>query len=101
MPRCILIAGGGVAAVETVAALRALAGPLPHVTLLTPEPELTQRPAAVAAPFGLAGGPPLPLEAVARRAPFELRLGTLAGVEPEAHVAVTAAGARLEYDTLV
>src|SRR5436190_95134 len=45
----IVIVGGGVAAVEAVIALRALAGPRPAITLLTPVAELVQRPASVAA----------------------------------------------------
>ena len=60
-PPHIVIAGGGVAAVEAVAALRALAGPLPRITLLAPEAQLTPRAASVAAPFGFGAPAPLPV----------------------------------------
>jgi len=39
----VLIAGGGVAALEALLALRALAGHLISVTLLAPEPEIVYR----------------------------------------------------------
>jgi sulfide:quinone oxidoreductase len=101
MPDHILVAGGGVAAVETVAAVRALAGPLPHITVLAPEARLEQRPASVAAPFGLGPPAPLPLAEVARHAAFQLHLGALQSVAPGAHEIVTDAGERVGYDTLV
>jgi len=97
----ILVAGGGVAAVEAVVALRALAGPLPRITLLAPGDELPQRPAAVAAPFGFGLPAPLPFDAIRRHAPFDLRRGTLAAVDPERHVATDDAGAELAYDKLL
>jgi sulfide:quinone oxidoreductase len=97
----IVIAGGGIAAVEAVAALRALAGPLPRITVLTPEPELPQRAGSVGAPFGFGTPGPLPLAEAARRAPFTLLDRTLAAVQPEAHVVVAGDGARIGYDALV
>ena len=72
-PQTIVIAGGGVAAIEAVAALRALAGPLPRITLLAPEGQLNPRPASVAAPFGFGVPNPLPFELIRRHAAFELR----------------------------
>ena len=100
-PPHIVIAGGGVAAVEAVAALRALAGPLPRITLLTPEAELAPRAASVATPFGFGAPGPLPYEAIRRHARFDLHRGTLARVEPEAHVAVDDHGEALHYDKLI
>ncbi len=100
-PPHIVIAGGGVAAVEAVAALRALAGPLPRITVMTPEAEFAPRAASVATPFGF--GPPraLPFGAIRRRAHFDLHRGTLAAVEAGAHVAVDQDGERLHYDKLL
>src|SRR4051794_24688867 len=100
-PPHILVAGGGVAAVEAVVALRALAGPLPRITLLTPDAELAPRSASVAAPFGFGTPAPLPLEAVRRHAPFTLRRGTLAAVEPGAREAIDGHGRRIPYDALL
>ena len=49
----VLIAGGGVAALEAALALRALAGDRVHVELVAPEPHFWYRPLAVAEPFAL------------------------------------------------
>jgi sulfide:quinone oxidoreductase len=87
--------------VEAVAALRALAGSLPRITLLAPEDELPQRAASVAAPFGFGTRSPLPFDAIRSHAHFDLRRGTLARVEPDDHTAVDGAGEPLRYDTLL
>jgi sulfide:quinone oxidoreductase len=100
-PQHIVIAGGGVAAVEAVAALRALAGPLPRITLLAPEAEFTQRPASVAAPFGFGFPAPLPFDAIRRHARFDLHRATLARVESDGHAAVDEHGEAIRYDKLL
>jgi sulfide:quinone oxidoreductase len=46
-----VIGGGGVAAVETLLALRALAGQRVDVTVVSPERELLYRPVTVAEAF--------------------------------------------------
>jgi sulfide:quinone oxidoreductase len=97
----ILIAGGGVAAVEAVAALRALAGPDPRITLLAPQPRFAQRPASVATPFGFGAPPQLTLDVLARRAPFDMRIGKLVDVEPGDHAAITDWGEPIPYDFLI
>ena len=86
---------------EAVAALRALAGPLPRITLLAPEDELLQRPASVAMPFGFGMPAPLPFQAIQRHAPFDLRRGTLAHVEADDQVAGDDQGNPIPYDALV
>src|SRR4051794_27917432 len=100
-PPHIVIAGGGVAAVETVAALRALAGPLPRITLIAPENQLTPRATAVAMPFGFGPPSPLPYDAIQRHARFSLHRGQLMGVRPDEHVAVLTHGEEIHYDKLV
>lgn len=100
-PPHIVIAGGGVAAVEAVAALRALAGQRPRITVLAPQDELPSRPASVAAPFGFGATGPLPFEAIQRHAPFTLHRGTLARVEADAHAVIDGAGESIEYDKLL
>ena len=52
-PSHVLIAGGGVAALETLIALRDLAGDRVAITLLAPETTFTYRPMKVAEPFYL------------------------------------------------
>jgi sulfide:quinone oxidoreductase len=100
-PPQILIAGGGVAAIEAVAALRALAGLNPRITVITPTTDLSRRPESVAAPFGLGRSAPLPFETIQRRAPFDVHNGTLTVVRPEDRVAVDDAGNELPYDALL
>src|SRR4051794_1644867 len=100
-PPHIVIAGGGVAAVEAVAALRALAGSLPRITLLAPEAGLTPRAASVAAPFGFGLPQALPFDAIQRHANFHLHRGTLARVVPEEHLAIDGAGDAIHYDKLL
>jgi sulfide:quinone oxidoreductase len=101
MPAHIVIAGGGVAAVEAVAALRTLAGPGPRITVVAPEPEFVPRAASVATPFGLGAPTPLSYDTLRRHAPFDLHHGTVARVEPDAHVAVDGDGRRIGYDKLL
>jgi sulfide:quinone oxidoreductase len=50
--RRVLVAGGGVAALETVLALRSLAQDRVQVTLLAPERDFVYRPLTVSEPFG-------------------------------------------------
>jgi sulfide:quinone oxidoreductase len=90
-----------VAALETVMALRDLAGDRVGITLLAPEREFRYRPMAVAEPFTIAHARHVSLAAVA--AGFDTRLvaGSLAGVEPAEHRAVTRSGERIDYDVLV
>jgi sulfide:quinone oxidoreductase len=100
-PPHVLIAGGGVAAVEAVAALRALAGRRVRITVLSPEDELVPRPTSVASPFGFGPPNPLPLAAVQQHARFDLHRGKLTRIEADAHVVIDDAGEPIAYDTLL
>jgi sulfide:quinone oxidoreductase len=100
-PENILIAGGGVAAVEAVLALRALAGLRPRITLLAPEGSLEHRPASVATPFGFGGPGPVPLTEVQAHAPFDFVVGRLASVDPARRLVVDDRGHSLAFDALV
>src|SRR4051812_15906692 len=88
-PVRVLVAGGGVAGLETVLALRALAGPRVALTLLAAEPEFVVRAAAVGEPFDRSVGRRLSLADFAAEHEATLLPGRLLAVEPEAHVAVT------------
>jgi len=96
----VVIAGGGVAAIEALLALHHIVGEQVSITLLAPERSFVHRPSSVAEPFGLGGPAPIDLAAIARYHGAELRRGTLDAVEPERHVAVTD-GEELSYDILV
>jgi sulfide:quinone oxidoreductase len=97
----VLIAGGGVAALETLLALRASAAALVEVTLLAPEPDFTYRPLAVVEPFAREGVPALSLAELVAEHGARLVAGALAAVEPDARVAIARDGTRIPYDELV
>jgi sulfide:quinone oxidoreductase len=100
-PVHVLIAGGGVAALEAMMALRALAGDRVRITLLAPERDFHYRPMAVAEPFSIAQARRIALVAVAADFDAQHVNGALAGVEADKHRIVTASGERMEYDALV
>jgi sulfide:quinone oxidoreductase len=100
-PVRVLIAGGGVAAIEASLTLKELLGARAAVTLLAPEPEFVYRPLAVAEPFGLASAAHIALPQLAREAGAQLHPGKLDRVAPEHDVAITEDGEELEYDALM
>ncbi|MGB0098269.1 MAG: FAD-dependent oxidoreductase [Solirubrobacteraceae bacterium] len=97
----ILIAGGGVAALEAMMALRAMVGSLVHVELVAPEVEFSYRPVAVAAPFGMGEVRRFELAKIAADHDAHHRQDSVAEVDRRASVAVTESGERLVYDYLV
>ena len=97
----VLIAGGGVAALETALALQALTDEGVDVELLAPEPAFWHRPPAVAEPFGLAEVRHFPLPELAAGAGATFTLGTLASVDVERRLACTSAGMVIPFDVLV
>jgi sulfide:quinone oxidoreductase len=99
--RHVLIAGGGVAALEAMLALRQLAPELVDVELVAPEPRFWYRPLAVAEPFGLGDVRSFDLAAIAARADAIFTPGAITGVDADAHVALTEPGGNFEYDSLL
>jgi sulfide:quinone oxidoreductase len=100
-PLRVTIAGGGVAALEALLALRWLAGERVSIELLSAESEFWYRPLAVAEPFGLGELHALDLGTVADECGATLTLGSLSSVDADTHVARTSVGAELEYDALL
>jgi sulfide:quinone oxidoreductase len=96
----VVIAGGGVAAIETLLALRHIIGDHVAITLLAPERSFVHRPSSVAGPFGLGGPAPLDLAAIAKDHRAELRRGTLERVDATRRVAVSGDD-EVPYDLLV
>ena len=97
----VVVAGGGVAGLEALLALRALAEERVEIELLAADSQFWYRPLAVGEPFGLGELHGLDLGLVADDVAAGLTLGTLAAVDVDAQVARTAHGAELEYDVLV
>jgi sulfide:quinone oxidoreductase len=97
----VLIAGGGVAALEAALALRELSDGDFRVELLAPEPGFWYRPVSVAEPFGRGEVLHLDLGRLADAAGAGLTLGALAAVDSDQHEARTSAGAVLSYDALL
>jgi sulfide:quinone oxidoreductase len=97
----VLIAGGGVAALEAALALRDLAGDRVGIEMLAPSPEFVYRPMAVREPFAYGPAQRYPLADIAREADVTLREEGFAWVDAPARTAHTDAGAALSYDALL
>lgn len=97
----VLIAGGGVASLEAMLALRALAEERVAVELLAPESHFCYRPLAVAEPFGIGEVHRFELAALASAGGARLLRGALTAVDARRHVARTGRGAELGYDVLL
>jgi sulfide:quinone oxidoreductase len=92
----VLVAGGGIAAVELVVALRKLAGERVEIEVLAPNHELVYRPLLVAEPFGLGAVHRFPLDEILLDQGATRRAAAL--TEVRAHELV--AGEVLPYDAL-
>ena len=97
----VVIAGGGVAAVEAMLALRELAGDRVAVTMLSPEREFLYRPVTVAEAFDRGEARAYSLAELVERNGDELVIDSLAGVDADEHVARTESGRRIHFDALV
>ena len=96
-----MIAGGGVAALETALALHELAGDRVKLTLLAPTADFIYRPIAVLEPFVHRPPRQLPLANFAAELNATLVQDTVAAVDCERRVVHTGAQRELAYDTLV
>lgn len=88
----VVIAGGGVAALEAALALRALAEARVAIELVGPEPHFWYRPLSVAEPFELGEAHRYELAALASAAGATFTLGALEGVDVGGHEAKTSVG---------
>jgi sulfide:quinone oxidoreductase len=96
----VVIAGGGVAALEAALALRALAGERVEIELVGREQHFWYRPHSVAEPFELGETNRYELPALASAAGATFTLGTLEGVDAARHQAKTSVGT-IRYDALL
>ena len=97
----VVIAGGGVAALEAALALRTLAEGRVAVELIAPEPHFWYRPLAVAEPFGLGEARRFELSELAAATGATFSPGSVVAVDADRRVVHTAAGAAVEYDVLL
>lgn len=97
----VLIAGGGVAAIEAALALRDLAGERLAVELCSPRDDFVYRPFAVGEPYGAANLLRYDLGSLAERAGASFRPGGISAVEPEAREAYSRDGDLMAYDHLL
>ena len=97
----VLIAGGGVAALEAALALRDLAGDRVSTTLLAPEPEFVYRPLRVREPFGYSEARRYSLDEIARDLGAELIEDAFKWLDPGASAVHTEGGQTLEFDALL
>jgi sulfide:quinone oxidoreductase len=100
-PFQVVIAGGGVAALEAALALRDLHAAHVHVTLLAPNDEFVYRPMTVREPFAYAAAQRYDIADIARDIGVELVVDSLAWLESESRIVHTAAGETLDYDAVV
>ncbi|HEX5621771.1 MAG TPA: FAD/NAD(P)-binding oxidoreductase [Solirubrobacteraceae bacterium] len=101
MRKPVVIAGGGVAALEAMIALHDLAGDLAQVTLVAPQPDFVYRPLSVVEPFGLGHAARYSLASLAADFDAGVVRTTLAEVDPAGHRAVLGDGSVLTYDALL
>ena len=97
----VVIAGGGVAAIEGLLRLRRLVGDEAKITLLVPNEEFAFRALSVKEPFALGHAERRPIRHIARDAKAEWVQDTLAWVDPDGQVVHTTGGLELAYDALL
>jgi sulfide:quinone oxidoreductase len=97
----VLIAGGGVAGLECLMALRDLAEDRVEIALVAPEREFELKALRTAAPFGRGVEQPRSLARIAAEFGADLLADTLESVRADKHEAVLASGTVAAYDALV
>ncbi len=97
----VIVAGGGVAALETVLALAQLAPERTETTMIAPKEEFIYRPMTVREPFAFARASRYALKQIAEDAGAQLLADEVAWVDPEHQTLHTKAGEAIEYDALV
>lgn len=100
-PTSVTIVGGGVAALEAMIALRRLAEERVRIELVTPTPEWSYRPLAVAEPFGLGEAKRYDLVRIARDHGAAMHLAGVQAVRPDTHELLTWDGRTLDYELLL
>ncbi|HWA55012.1 MAG TPA: FAD-dependent oxidoreductase [Solirubrobacterales bacterium] len=97
----VLIAGGGVAALEAAIALHEIAGQRTEVTLCSPREDFIYRPFAVAEPYGASRAMRYDLAELAGRCGATYRCASIDAVDGERRRAHTHDGEEIAYDYLI
>src|ERR1035437_1102098 len=97
----VIIAGGGVAALETALVLADLAPEQTDVTVIAPNPEFVYRPMTVREPFAYGRARRYPLAEIVSDAGAELLEEELGWVDPGERTLPTETGKAIRYDALV
>lgn len=100
-PFSVVVAGGGVAAIEGLLRLRRLAGDAVKITLLAPNEEFAFRALSVKEPFALGGAERHPIRHIVRDADAEWVRDTLSWIDSDAQVVHTGDGREIGYDALL
>ena len=100
-PLRVLVAGGGVAGVEALLTLHALAGDRVDLTLADAQADFVYRPMKVAEAFGRGIARRHPMRDIARDAGAHLVADNVTSVDPGARTARTAGGETLRYDAVL
>jgi sulfide:quinone oxidoreductase len=100
-PLKVLVAGGGVAGLEALLALRDLAGNRVDLTLIESASEFVFRPMATAETFARGRGQRVPMTRIAGDVGAQLRRARLTRVDDERRLAVVDNGDPLPYDALL
>ena len=97
----VMIAGGGVAALEGLMALYELAADRISLELVTPTPEFAYRPLAVAEPFGLGEARRYDVVRIASDHRAAVHIAGIQSVDTARHLVVTWDGRELPFDLLL
>src|SRR5271166_6109150 len=97
----VVIAGGGIAALEALLALAQLAPELTATTVIAPNADFSYRALTVGEPFAYPPARHYPLAPIVKDAGAELLVDELVGVDTERQLALTKAGGEIAYDALL
>src|SRR3954468_255527 len=100
-PLRVIVAGGGVAGIEALLELRALAGERGELTLADASPDFTYRPMKVAEPFARGTATRHAMAGIARDAGARLVADTVVAVDDDTRVAHTGGGLELRFDAVL
>jgi sulfide:quinone oxidoreductase len=100
-PLRVVVAGGGVAGLETLLALDEMAGRRVSLTLVEPREHVVLHALEPAEPFGAGEAGRLAIDDVAGATGAAVVRAAVERVDPHAHVVIARTGERVDYDALV